>query len=182
MTPIDLEKARPPLLIWARVTDPIPRIVGEFPDMLVMVELPPNCAVVKDAPPEPERCPYCGIDLDEVRASGKIGHACSRIAADRLSDLVIHGDAIGEVREAIREKVSGFPDHLLEDLARSVAKRVLALRMPSGLDAADMRAFRAWRMAGNDTVLAIARKIGEHWRDQEGVNGALLDELADATK
>lgn len=30
-------------------------------------------------------------------------------------------------------------------------------------------------------VLDIAHRIGEHWRTQEGVNGALLDELGQAT-
>jgi hypothetical protein len=31
-------------------------------------------------------------------------------------------------------------------------------------------------------IVAIARVIGEHWRTQEGINGALLDELAEATR
>jgi len=31
-------------------------------------------------------------------------------------------------------------------------------------------------------IVAIARVIGEHWRTQEGINAALLDELAEATR
>ena len=31
-------------------------------------------------------------------------------------------------------------------------------------------------------VAAIATMIGKHWHDQEGVNGALLDELAELTR
>jgi hypothetical protein len=31
-------------------------------------------------------------------------------------------------------------------------------------------------------ILALAMKIGQHWRDQQGVNGGLLDQLAELTK
>jgi len=31
-------------------------------------------------------------------------------------------------------------------------------------------------------ILAIAKTIAEHWRDQEGVNAALLDQLAEAAR
>lgn len=30
-------------------------------------------------------------------------------------------------------------------------------------------------------IVEVAKKVGEHWRDQEGVNGALLDELGKLT-
>lgn len=31
-------------------------------------------------------------------------------------------------------------------------------------------------------ILELAHQIGAHWRDQEGVNGELLDALAEATR
>lgn len=34
--------------------------------------------------------------------------------------------------------------------------------------------------AADQRVLELARLIGAHWRDQEGVNAALIDELAEA--
>lgn len=36
--------------------------------------------------------------------------------------------------------------------------------------------------AALEAIVRLARQIGRHWRDQQGVNGALLDELADATE
>lgn len=33
-----------------------------------------------------------------------------------------------------------------------------------------------------DAILDLGIKIGKHWRDQDGVNGALLDELAQLTR
>jgi crossover junction endodeoxyribonuclease RusA len=38
------------------------------------------------------------------------------------------------------------------------------------------------RYSAAERLLAIARKVGEHWLAQEGVNAALLDELAEATR
>jgi hypothetical protein len=31
-------------------------------------------------------------------------------------------------------------------------------------------------------IVDVAKRVGEHWRHQEGVNSALLDELAEATR
>lgn len=32
------------------------------------------------------------------------------------------------------------------------------------------------------TIVDVATRVGKHWRDQDGVDSALLDELAEATK
>lgn len=56
------------------------------------------------------------------------------------------------------------------------------LRAAARMDAAEMRAFRAWHLAGRDKVVELALEIGRHWRDQEGVNGELLDRLEELTR
>lgn len=49
------------------------------------------------------------------------------------------------------------------------------------MDEAERDRFRAWCVKGRDKVVELALEIGRHWRDQEGVNGALLEQLAEAT-
>lgn len=49
------------------------------------------------------------------------------------------------------------------------------------LDKAEHDALRVFRMSGGERILQLANTIGRHWRDQDGVNGALLDELAEWT-
>lgn len=49
------------------------------------------------------------------------------------------------------------------------------------IDRAEHEALRAFRMRGGERIIQLARTIGRHWREQDGVNGALLDELAELT-
>lgn len=47
------------------------------------------------------------------------------------------------------------------------------------LDLAERQAFRAWVFKGRDKVVEKALEIAKHWGDQGGVNGKLLDDLAE---
>lgn len=66
------------------------------------------------------RCPNgCGVDLDEVRAAGKLGHLCrpplagqevvlprERDSGFRVSDVVDQGEMLGVVRETLRANIA----------------------------------------------------------------------------
>jgi hypothetical protein len=67
-------------------------------------------------------------------------------------------------------------------------QRAMAILLAAALDQrvgdihSDQRARARWeRVERTMAIVDLARKIGEHWRTQEGVNGALLDHLAQLT-
>lgn len=103
------------------------------------------------------RCPNgCGVDLDTVRAAGKLGHLChpplagravvlpgERDSGFRVSDVVNQGDVLGNVRETLRRNLhllvtsAEHPatlDELAEALAREVTQVVMVadVRPPAG--------------------------------------------------
>lgn len=101
------------------------------------------------------RCPNgCGVDLDEVRSAGKLGHLCSRTplagmpvalprAEFRVADVVDQGEMLGNVRETLRRNLHlwtespGAPatlEALAEMLARHVTQMVMVadVRPPAG--------------------------------------------------
>jgi len=64
-------------------------------------------------------------------------------------------------------------DHPDRDLDQSEAAREERLAIAANRVAPDVEK--------TARILELALQIGEHWRTQEGVNGALLDELARLT-
>jgi hypothetical protein len=68
--------------------------------------------------------------------------------------------------------------HLMT-IERTVHAMIMVLGIPIAPDGTiEYEAPRA----DDRRVLELAREIGRHWRDQEGVNAHLLDELAEATR
>lgn len=81
------------------------------------------------------------------------------------------GNIIGVIRESICEIVGGMSDSILEEIARNIARRLRSDGLVGHVCTARTL-----------DIVRIAERIGEHWRDQDGISGQMLDELAEATK
>lgn len=88
----------------------------------------------------------------------------ARIDASKLSDL----EADVEYRLVVLSQVVIY----LADVRKILGA---AARM----DAAELARFRTWCVARRDRVVEQALEIAKHWGDQGGVNGAMLDQLAE---
>lgn len=81
--------------------------------------------------------------------------------------LVTTNDSNGDLLVAVMVDTAVMPGPSFEVARFEAAKDYVREHMASGFAAG---------------ILELARRIGQHWRDQQGVNGALLDELAEVTR
>lgn len=135
-----------------------------------------RCARCHHASPNPEGCASC----NPVRLGERLRDALARVA--RLEDILgIAGPGSSpRVIWAAAAKLGGMFERMVPVTQTLDGSTLVAVNLPTnctyhsadhlGIGTADLQA-----------IITLAMEIGRVWRDQEGISGALLDELAMVT-
>lgn len=132
--------------------------------------------------------PITDEELDALRLLARSGDRDAELTvqAGHVADLIAELDALRAVVHAINTRSAESPSAIYayrlalhdalalihkrdEQIARTLADVAIASHRVGAESTGDAR---------RDAIVSLAIQIGQHWRDQDGVNGALLDELA----
>lgn len=123
-----------------------------------------------------EKVDYDGSILDAIH-DYRNGPTGPRNAYEAAEARAIDSSKIGDAEVDVEYELLVLSQVIVH--LQDVNKTLSAM---ARMDAAERQRFRAWSVAGRDRVVELALEIGRHWREQEGINGGLLDQLEELTR